>query len=71
MSTPSHSTTSPQSAPVPPEIESSDLDAVRQFLAGSREGERRHNAHQVLGGPVLRHGIARARMRSRPAAKGD
>jgi hypothetical protein len=62
------STTTSQSAALPfPEIERSDLEAVRRFLTSHRDEERRARTINVLGdpkGPTLRHGIARARQRS-------
>jgi hypothetical protein len=65
------STPSP-SPPSYPEISRSDLEAVRRFLTSHRDDERRARPINVLGnpnGPTLRHGIARARLRSaaRPA----
>ena len=51
----------------PPEIEASDLEAARQFLTSSREDEKETRAaRQFLAerGPVVRHGITRARTRS-------
>jgi hypothetical protein len=66
MSTPSSkpAAATPQAGPSLQEIEPSDLAAVRQFLTSHREEEQRPSARHVLGGPVLRHGIARARQRS-------
>lgn len=50
-----------------PEIEKSDVDAVRQFLTAHREGDAQSRSKALAGatkGPTVRFGIARARMRS-------
>jgi hypothetical protein len=57
-------TTAPASGPALPEIDPSDLKAVRRFLTSYRDEERRQRTLNPLGGPALRQGIARARLRS-------
>ena len=55
-----------------PEIEKSDVDAVRKFLIAHREEEgqaRPMGLHVETKGPTLRHGITRARMRSASKAQ--
>jgi hypothetical protein len=50
-----------------PEIDPSELKAARMFLTSVREEERRArmpHARFERQGPVVRNGIARARMRS-------
>jgi hypothetical protein len=70
MPTPSPRT-APASGPVVPEIDASDLAAVRRFLTSYRDEQRRERVRRPFGGsdpngPALRHGIARARQRSAP-----
>jgi hypothetical protein len=56
-----------------PEIEKSDLEAVRQFLTSVRDEVRKARSPRTLqeskGVVTLRHGIARARLRSGPKAQ--
>jgi hypothetical protein len=51
-----------------PEIDASDLKAVRQFLTSLRDEEREARAPRIPPDPkgtvTLRNGIARARLRS-------
>jgi len=61
---PSSTTTT---TPALPEIDPSELKAARMFLTSVREEERRArmpHARFERQGPVVRNGIARARMRS-------
>jgi hypothetical protein len=52
-----------------PEFSSSELKAAREFLTSLRDEERGARApripHDSKGGVTLRHGITRARLRSK------
>jgi hypothetical protein len=56
-----------------PEIEKSELEAVRQFLTSDRDEVRKARSPRILQDSksvvTLRHGIARARLRSGPKAQ--
>ncbi len=62
-----------QTTPLP-EIEETDLKAVREFLTSFRDEERRaraaHASRDGHGPVALRNGIARARMRSAAKPQG-
>jgi hypothetical protein len=71
----SMSTSKPAPAPctAPPEIDQSDLNAVRRFLTSYRDEQRSAGPITLPGdpkGPTLRIGITRARLRS-AAKNGD
>jgi hypothetical protein len=57
-----------------PEISSSELKAAREFLTSLREEGRGARAprhpHDPQGGVTLRHGITRARLRSKTQDEG-
>lgn len=67
----STSTSTPTPTPLAcPEIDRSELEAVRRFLTAQRDDDRRARPIDLPGGPQgpsLRHGIARARNRNRAA----
>ena len=56
-----------------PEIEKSEVEAVRQFLTSARDEVRKAQSprfpRESKGVVTLRHGIARARLRSGPKAQ--
>jgi hypothetical protein len=58
----------------PPEIDESELKAVRRFLTSLRDEERRARmprSPESRGNSALRNGIARARSRPRVPVAGD
>jgi hypothetical protein len=60
-------------SPANPEIEPSELKAVREFLTSYRDEERRGRSLALPGGPsgpVVRNGITRARQRTTTKAAG-
>jgi hypothetical protein len=62
---------SPALGPVCPEIDASDLKAVRDFLTGFSDQDRRPRPFGRPGdrkAPTVRNGITRARLRSAPKA---
>jgi hypothetical protein len=62
---------SPAPGPVCPEIEASELKAVRDFLTGFRDQGHRPRPFGRPGdrkAPTVRNGITRARLRSAPKA---
>lgn len=63
----SKSASTPSPSVVYPEIDRSDLEAVRRFLTAHRDEDRRARPPGLPGDPkgtTLRHGITRARLRS-------